>query len=156
MFSAPVLNQPPPTIPTIPTIPSMAAFDSTIPTGLLLLHKEAMDEVNSPHGALYLVTSLVGFLFSLAANIGAVLVIKKKEKTRINNMIMCDCIANIMSVGFIVIWQKSVMTTNLAPVCLVEIFLRNAFSVWNRLVPVGQRCKTILLSLFKMGTLSFI
>ena len=126
-----------------PSILRMVTLDSSIPTGLQLLHKDAMEEVNSPHGTLYLVTSLVGFLLSLAANIGAVLVIKKKEKTRINKMIMCDCVANIISVGCIVIWQKSVMTTNLGPVCLVELFLRNLLSVWNRLVPVGQRCKNM-------------
>ena len=39
------------------------------------------------------------FLVTLVVNIWAIVVIRKKEKIGIHNLIICDCVANIASIA---------------------------------------------------------
>ena len=39
-------------------------------------------------------------LVTLVVNIWAIMIIRKKEKTGIHNLIICDCIANVLSMTY--------------------------------------------------------
>ena len=39
-------------------------------------------------------------LVTLVVNIWAIIIIRKKEKTGIHNLIICDCIANVLSMTY--------------------------------------------------------
>ena len=65
----------------------------------LILNETETKDVNQPKDTFYLMANVPICLVTLVVNIWAVVIIRKKEKTGIHKLIICDCIVNVMSMA---------------------------------------------------------
>ena len=54
-------------------------------------------DINQPKDTIYLFANIPFSVVTLAVNIWAIVIIRRKEKTGIHHLIVCDCVANIIS-----------------------------------------------------------
>ena len=62
-----------------------------------MLNETETKEINQPKDIIYLYANIPLAVVTLLVNIWAIVIIRRKEKTGIHNLIVCDCIANIIS-----------------------------------------------------------
>merc|ERR1712223_1494386 len=73
---------------------------------------------------------------SALVNATAVIVIKKKEQSGLNRLIVVDCYANIVTALVQLLAHLPSSSSRLPPVCLVILVLRCVLMYWNRLTPL--------------------
>ncbi len=71
---------------------------------------------------------------TLVINIVTVVVLKRKEDSPINRLIICDCYINILTMFTACLPFRNL---NNAYLCSIWMFFNVTLSLWNRLVPVG-------------------
>ena len=54
-------------------------------------------EINQPKNIFYFYANIPCSVVALVVNIWAIVIIRRKEKTGIHHLIVCDCVANIVS-----------------------------------------------------------
>ena len=116
---------------------SLAAMANTSLVTTFAMEGGATEVINSPRQFIYLVASLVALPINMAINTAAILVIQRNEKTVINNLVVCDCIANMLSMAIVSFLQSPFAILRSPLLCSVEIFVKFSITVWNRLVPVA-------------------
>ena len=96
-----------------------------------------VEEVNVPIGLSYTWANIPIFLLTLLVNAWAVVVIRSREVTDINNLIVWDCGANVATMAHIGFqhspWFVALPTT----LCLLNTFAGIFLLNWNKLVPVA-------------------
>ena len=94
--------------------------------------------VNDPTDIYVFVTNFPLLIVAITSNIWAGSVIRKKERTGINNIIICDCFINTLTMFFNTFYVQSPwQTKNTLPLCSILLFVQTTLGTWNRLVPVG-------------------
>ena len=58
------------------------------------------EQINQPKNIFYFYANIPCSVVALVVNIWAIIIIRKKEKTGIHNLIICDCIANVLSMTY--------------------------------------------------------
>ena len=62
-----------------------------------ILNGTETKEINQPKDTFYLFANLPVSVIALVVNTWAIVIIRKKEKNGIHHLIVCDCVANIIS-----------------------------------------------------------
>ena len=93
--------------------------------------------VNEPRDEVYLWASLFIFAVTLVVNTAAVIVIRRKEKTGINRLIVLDSFANVLT-ALVQMFNMMALTTSSSNdiVCIFNMAMLTILGTWNRLVPV--------------------
>ena len=111
--------------------------------------------VNQPRDEGYFWASLLICALTLVVNVAAVVVIGRKEKTGVNQLIVLDSFANMITA--LIQLFNSMALTNLttssscqATVCIFDVAMLFIFGTWNRLVPVVLALYRYLLVSFHM------
>ena len=82
-------------------------FNNSLPgSSPFALLPEASEEVNQPKADVFILTCLPVLFLNLFVNSVAALVIHKKEKTRLNRLILYDCVANMASMLLLVLYNS--------------------------------------------------
>ena len=102
-------------------------------TGLVV---EEAEEVNQPGPSWHSWANIPILLVTWLVNIGAVVVIHKKETNGINLMIQCDCVVNVLCMIDMAFMQTKWFQLDSKMLCLVKYFCTYTMVSWNRLVPV--------------------
>ena len=101
------------------------------------IHIKPSSQVNMPKPRGYLVTNTFFTLVTFVINLWAAICILRKERTKVNTLIVCDCIINMASSVQTSILQSPWILLNSSTTCLVNTFLLHLLNTWNRLVPVA-------------------
>ena len=113
----------------------MAGQSNQSQSGLLI---DNTDKVNDPRDINVFVTNFSLLIVTIASNIWAGSVIGKKERSGINDIIICDCFINALTMFFNTFYVQSPwQILNSLPLCSILLFFHIALEIWNRLVPVG-------------------
>ena len=113
----------------------MAGQSNHSQSGLLIDNTEI---VNEPRNGYVFVTNFPLLIVAITSNIWAGSVIGKKERSGINNIIICDCFVNALTMLFNTFYVQSPwQTRNSPPLCTILLFIHDALGTWNRMVPVG-------------------
>jgi hypothetical protein len=102
------------------------------------LEPELTELVNQPEEEVVSWSSLAVLSVTLTVNLAAAGVLRSKEDTAINRIIIWDCMINILTILCTtavgpMLWLKF----NSSYLCSVSMFLTTSLNAWNRLVPVG-------------------
>jgi hypothetical protein len=98
------------------------------------LEMEDTELVNQPAEEEVYWASLALLAVTLVVNTAAVVVLRRKENTPINRLIIWDCIINLLTMFTTCIPFRKL---NNAYLCSIWISCITTLSLWNRLVPVG-------------------
>ena len=113
----------------------MAGQSNESQTGLVF---DTTELVNDPRDVYVFVTNFPLLIVAIIVNVWAGSVIGKKERSGINNIIICDCFVNILTMFFNTFYVQSPwQIMNSPPLCSILLFVHTALGTWNRLVPVG-------------------
>ena len=104
---------------------------------LLTLEPISTLVVNEPRDKVYLWASLSVCAVTLVVNTAAVIVIGRKEKTGINQLIVLDSFANMLT-ALVQMFNSMALTSSSSNgiVCICDMAMLFILSTWNRLVPV--------------------
>ena len=98
------------------------------------LEMEDTELVNQPEEDVLYWAKLALLAVTLVVNTAAVVVLRRKEDTPINRLIIWDCIINITKMLINVVTSCKL---NNAYLCSILVFSSTTLGLWNRLVPVG-------------------
>jgi hypothetical protein len=98
------------------------------------LELEDTELVNQPVEDAFNWTKLSLLGTTLAVNIAAAVLLRQKEDTPVNRLIIWDCLINVMTMLITVVPHQKLIN---AYMCSIWLFSNITFSIWNRLVPVG-------------------
>ena len=111
---------------------------SLAPTNLTLgLVIGQVEEVNAPISLSYTWANIPLFLLALLVNAWATVVIRSREVTDINNLIVWDCVANVATMAKTSFQQSPWFVAMPTPFCMLYSFIDNFLLNWNKLVPVA-------------------
>ena len=93
--------------------------------------------VNEPRDEAFLWASLFIGAVTLVVNTVAVIVIRRKERTAVNRLIVFDSFANVLT-ALVQMLNLMVLTTSSSNdiVCIFNMAMLLTLTTWNRLVPV--------------------
>ena len=106
-------------------------------TSLIVLEWPEGHTINEPREDAYFLAYIPIVFLTIFANLIAVVVIRKKDSNRLNDLIVLDCMMNVVSMIFFIFKQSPWFIMKSTPLCLVYHFINIAVLLWTRLVPVG-------------------
>jgi hypothetical protein len=113
--------------------------DMLVIGGLRTFHLEPglTELVNQPEEEVVSWSSLAVTLVTLAVNLAAAGVLRRKEDTAINRIIIWDCLINILTMFNANALRQILWSFNSTYLCSVSVFITFTLNAWNRFVPVA-------------------
>ena len=103
----------------------------------LNLAVKLVEEVNAPISLSYTWANIPLFLLTLLVNAWALVVIRSREVTDINNLIIWDCVANVATMAINGFQQSPWCVAITFPICIMCTLIESFLVNWNKLVPVA-------------------
>jgi hypothetical protein len=102
------------------------------------LELEDTELVNRPAEDVFSWTSLPVLATAIIVNLTAAVLLRRKEDTAVNRIIIWDCLINIVTMFMLTVfgptpWFKG----HNGYLCIVPLVINNTLTVWNRLVPIA-------------------
>ena len=133
-----------PKIISFPTIETMKQW-------LWLWNRET--QVNVERAMVYLYANISFTVVTFVINLWAGFSILKKERTRIHDLIVCDCVVNVVSSLHNSFLQSPWSMLGSSAPCLLSIFFVHLTIAWNRLEPNTQNKQNPNTGFFKNSDL---
>ena len=93
--------------------------------------------INQPVDSINWLVQCVISVLTIVVNSGAIRVLTNKENELTSNIVICDCVSNIViSVDLIFDFKFGWLPINISYICAVQSSIVGALSVFTRLVPV--------------------
>ena len=93
--------------------------------------------INEPREIAYFLTHIAMVALTTAVNTIAVVVIRKKERNGLNNLIVLDCMMNVLNMMLSTFHSSPWFTMKSRAPCVGDQVIFLPILLWNRLVPVG-------------------
>ena len=94
--------------------------------------------MNEPRDIFFFFASIPLLVIAVTVNLWAGWAIARKERTGIHNIIVCDCVVNVLTMAFDTFYIDAPWSIlRSLPSCVTLLFVQKLLLTWNRLVPVA-------------------